>query len=125
MMLRAAPLLLCAAYMQGGLNKLLDFPGAVGEARHFGLPLPAVTAVMTIALELLGSAAVVLGGGWLRQAGALALAAFTLAASFIANRFWDLPTGPDRFMTANALFEHVGLVVGLLLVALITPRPVA
>ena len=29
---------LCAAYLQGGLNKLLDFPGAVAEAAHFGLP---------------------------------------------------------------------------------------
>lgn len=32
---------LCAAYLQGGGQKLFDFGGAVGEAQHFGLT-PAV-----------------------------------------------------------------------------------
>jgi uncharacterized membrane protein YphA (DoxX/SURF4 family) len=26
---------LCAAYLQGGLNKLTDFPSAIGEMTHF------------------------------------------------------------------------------------------
>ncbi|MGG5817594.1 DoxX family protein [Falsiroseomonas sp. HW251] len=112
-----ALLCLCAAYIQGGLNKLLDFPGAIAEAAHFGLPVPPVTAALTIAVEL-GASALILSGR-LRWAGALALAlaAFTLAATFVANRFWVLPPGMERFMTANAFFEHLGLVGGFLLVA--------
>ncbi len=113
---------LCAAYLQGALNKLLDFPGAIAEAAHFGLPLPAVTAAFTIALELAGSAAVLLGRGWLRQVGALGLGLFTLVATFIACRFWELPPGQERFMMANAFFEHLGLVGGFLLVALDAER---
>ncbi|WEX21438.1 hypothetical protein OH692_16720 [Escherichia coli] len=31
---------LCAAYLQGGINKLLDFQGAIVEMNHFGLSLP-------------------------------------------------------------------------------------
>ena len=50
--------------------------------------------------------------------GALALMAFTLAATLIANRFWGLPPGPERFMAANGFFEHLGLAGGFLLVAL-------
>ena len=111
-----ALLALCAAYLQGGLNKLLDFPGAVAEAAHFGLPLPAVTAAATIAIELLGSAMILTGR--LRWLGALGLAAFTLAASFIANRYWSLLPGPEHFMLANGFFEHLGLAGGLILVAL-------
>jgi uncharacterized membrane protein YphA (DoxX/SURF4 family) len=59
---------LCAAYIQGGLNKLLDFPGAVAEAAHFGLPLPPLTAALTIALEL-GASALILAGRlrWARR----------------------------------------------------------
>ncbi|MFT8246172.1 DoxX family protein [Roseomonas sp. BN140053] len=107
---------LCAAYLQGGLNKLLDFPGAVAEAAHFGLPVPGLVAAATILLELLASALIL--SGRLRWLGALALGAFTLAATFLANRYWALPPGQDRFMAANAFFEHLGLVGAFLLLAL-------
>jgi hypothetical protein len=33
----AALLSLCAAHLQGGLVKLLDFDGAIAEMAHFGL----------------------------------------------------------------------------------------
>lgn len=107
---------LCAAYLQGGLNKLLDFPGAVAEAAHFGLPLPTATAALTIALELAASALVL--SGRLRWLGALALMLFTLAATLLANRYWALPPGEARFMAANAFYEHLGLAGAFLLVAL-------
>jgi uncharacterized membrane protein YphA (DoxX/SURF4 family) len=107
---------LCAAYLQGGLNKLLDYPGAVAEAAHFGLPLPSATAAVTIALELAASAMVLTGR--LRWLGALLLLGFTLAATLVANRFWALPPGQERFMTANAFFEHLGLAGAFLLVFL-------
>lgn len=111
---RLALLALCAAYIQGGLNKLLDWPGAVAEAVHFGLPLPALVAAATIVTELAGSALVV--SGRLRWLGALGLAGFTLVASFVANRFWALPPGQERFMMANAFFEHLGLIGAFLYV---------
>lgn len=111
---RLALLLLCAAYLQGGLFKLADFPGAVAEMQHFGLGPAVPLAVATIALELLASVMVI--SGRLRWLGALALAAFTLAASLVANRFWSAPA-EARFMLTNAFFEHLGLVGGFLLVA--------
>jgi XapX domain-containing protein len=33
---------LCAAYLQGGLQKLLDFSGAVAESQHLGLLRPSL-----------------------------------------------------------------------------------
>lgn len=111
---------LCAAYLQGGLNKLTDFPGAVGEMTHFGLSPPALLAVLVIALEL-GASLMILTGR-LRWLGAIALAAFTLMATFIALRFWEMPVGQERFMAANSFFEHLGLVGGFLLVAWLDVR---
>ena len=105
---------LCAAYLQGGLVKLVDFGGAVAEAQHFGLHFAPVIAGATIVTELAGSALVL--SGVHRWLGALWLAAFTLIATFVANRFWEIPQ-PDRFMAENAFFEHLGLVGGFLLVA--------
>ena len=55
--------------------------------------------------------------GFYRWLGAIALAGFTLMATLIALRFWELPAGHERFMAANAFFEHLGLVGGFLLVA--------
>lgn len=110
-----AYLALCAAYLQGGLVKLTDFPGAVAEMTHFGLSPAPVFAVAVIVLEL-GASAMILTGR-LRWLGALALAGFTLLATALALRFWELPIGQARFMAANAFFEHLGLVGGFLLVA--------
>ncbi len=71
-----ALLALCAAYLQGGLTKALDFPVAIAEMNHFGLAPAAPMAALVIALELGASAMILTGfGRWL---GALALAAFTL-----------------------------------------------
>ena len=109
-----ALLLLCAAYLQGGLNKLLDFGGAVGEMQHFGLQPAAPLAALVIACEL-GAAAMVLSGR-LRWLGGAWLALFTVAASFIANRYWEM-AGMERFMAANSFYEHLGLAGGFLLVA--------
>lgn len=111
---RLALLGLVSAYLQGGLDKAFDFPAAVGEMRHFGLAPAAPLAAATIVLEL-GASALVLAGAW-RWLGAFALAAFTLAATVVANRFW-LAAGQDRFMLENAFFEHLGLAGGFLLVA--------
>jgi uncharacterized membrane protein YphA (DoxX/SURF4 family) len=105
---------LVAAYVQGGLDKASDFSAAIGEMQHFGLAPAAPFAAATIALEL-GASALILTGIW-RWAAALALAAFTLAATFVANRFWTA-TGADRFMLENGFFEHLGLVGGFVLVA--------
>ncbi|MBJ2156765.1 DoxX family protein [Variovorax sp. IB41] len=110
-----ALLLLCAAYLQGGLNKAMDFGAAIGEMNHFGLSPAAPFAAAVIALEL-GAAALILTGFW-RWLGALALGAFTLMATFVALRFWELPVGQERFMAANSFFEHLGLVGGFVLVA--------
>lgn len=106
---------LCAAYLQGGFNKLTDFNGAIGEMTHFGLQPASVFAVLVIALEL-GASAMILTGK-LRWLGALLLAGFTVMATFLALRYWELPAGPERFGAANSFYEHLGLVGGFLLVA--------
>jgi uncharacterized membrane protein YphA (DoxX/SURF4 family) len=105
---------LCAAYLQGGLDKAFDLNGAINELRHFGIAPAAPMAIATIITELVGSALILTG--FYRWLGALWLAGFTLMATFIANRFWELPM-PERFMSENTFFEHLGLVGGFLLVA--------
>ena len=110
-----ALLALCAAYIQGPLTKIFDFNGAMAEMDHFGLHPAAVFAVVVIIFELTASAMVI--SGVLRWAGALALAGFTLMATFIALRFWEMAPGMDRMMATNAFFEHLGLAGAFFFVA--------
>ncbi|WP_130279726.1 DoxX family protein [Rhizobium sp. BK696] len=111
-----ALLSLCAAYIQGPLTKIFDFGGAIAEMEHFGLHPAPVFAVAVIAFELTASALVV--SGTLRWVGALALAGFTVLATFIALRFWELPAGMERMMATNAFFEHLGLAGAFVLVTI-------
>jgi uncharacterized membrane protein YphA (DoxX/SURF4 family) len=105
---------LCAAYLQGGFVKLANISGAVAEMNHFGVSPAMPFAIAVIVLELVASVAI-LTGYW-RWLGALALGAFTVAATFMANRYWEL--GPaERFAAENSFYEHLGLAGGFLLVA--------
>ena len=109
-----ALLALCAAYLQGGLVKAIDFAGAIAEMQHFGLAPAAPLAALTIIVEI-GASLLILSGIY-RWAGALMLAGFTLFATFVANRFWEM-VPPERFMAANSFFEHIGLIGAFILVA--------
>ncbi len=109
-----ALLAICSAYLQGGLVKLLNFPGAIAEMQHFGLAPATPLAIMTIAVEL-GAGLMILIGWW-RWLGALILAAFTIGATFVANRFWEMQP-PEQMMVMNAFFEHLGLVGAFVLIA--------
>ncbi len=116
---RLALLALCAAYIQGALTKLADWPGALAEMEHFGLQPAALFAAGTILFEIAASALVVADIG--RRPAALALALFTCAATVLALRFWELPAGAARTMATNAFFEHCGLAGAFIYVALVGP----
>ena len=115
-----ARLALVGAYVLGGIVKLTDWPAALAEQAHFGMTPPALWAALTIGIELVGSILVLSGRFvWL---GAGMLGGFTLLAAITANAFWAMPAGQQRFMATNAFFEHVGLVGGFVLVALVARR---
>jgi len=114
-----ARIVLTSAYWIGGLYKLLNFHDAVAEQAHFGLNPPVVFAIATIVVELTGSAAVI--ANWRVWLGAGALGVFTLIAAIIASPFWDMQ-GQERFMAMNSFIEHLGLIAGLALAAILARR---
>lgn len=115
-----ARLALVSAYLLGAVVKTADFPGAVAEQAHFGMAPPTFWAVATIAVEIVGPL-LILTRRWL-WLGAGMLGVFTLLAAIKANAFWAMPAGQDRFMAMNAFVEHIGLIGGFVLVALLDRR---
>ncbi|SHM30600.1 DoxX family membrane protein [Rhizobacter sp. OV335] len=119
---RLALLSLLLPYLISGVLKLSDFAGAQAEvAGLLGDVAKAPITAAVIALQLGGSALLLRGGRW-AWLGGLALAAFTLAATFLAHRWWGLPSGPGRSQAFNGFWEHIALVGALLYAALMEPE---
>ena len=104
-------LLLAALFLPAGLSKLSGFEGTVGYITSVGLPLPAVAAAGALAVEILGSAALVVG--FQTRIVAAVLAVFTLVASIFFHAFWA--AAPEQaFVQQLLFFKNVGVVGGLL-----------
>lgn len=110
----ASRLLLAALFLPAGIGKLTGFAGTVGYISSVGLPLPTVAAAVAAAIEVLGSLALIFGFG--TRFAALALAFFTLVASFFFHAYWSLPAG-QQMMQQLMFFKNVGVVGGLLALA--------
>jgi uncharacterized membrane protein YphA (DoxX/SURF4 family) len=110
-------LALVSAFLIGGIQKLIDFPGAVAEQAHFGLQPAWLWATAAIVIELVGSG-LVIARRWV-WLGAGGLGVLTAIAMITANDFWA-KTGHDRFLAMNAFFEHLGLIAGLVFVSMVS-----
>ena len=115
-----ARIALTCAFWWGGLTKLLDFQGAVGEAQHFGLAPAAIVASLTIVVELGASALLIIGRWTWFAAGTLGI--FTALATLIAHSFWAFNDPAERFREFNIFLEHIGLIGGLALAAVLAAK---
>jgi len=110
-------LLLVSAYLIGGIDKALHFQDAVAEQAHFGLQPAVAWAALAVAVELLGSLAVIFDRfAWL---GAGSLGCLTAVAMVVANDFWN-QSGVAHFMALNSFFEHLGLIGALAMAAMMS-----
>lgn len=114
--------ILTLPYWFAGFYKLAHLPDALGEAAHFGLSPAGLVVTATIVVQLGGSLLLILGRvGWL-AAGALGV--FTALATLIAHPFWTVIDPMERFHALNTFLEHVGLIGGLMLAAILAePEP--
>lgn len=110
----AGRILLAAIFVSSGISKLLGWPGVVEQIASKALPLPEVAGAIAIAVELGGAFALITGLGL--RLGALALAAFTLAAAVLFHDFWarDASQYMNQF---NHFMKAIAIVGGLLVVA--------
>ena len=107
-------ILLAALFIPAGLSKITGFAGTAGYIASKGLPLPEVGAAIAIAVEVLAGLALLFGFG--TRVAALALAVFTLAATFIFHNFWARPA--DQVMMQQLMFmKNIAVVGGLLVLA--------
>jgi putative oxidoreductase len=105
-------ILLAALFLPAGLSKLSGFEGTVGYIASVGLPFASVAAAAAIAVEILGSVALLVG--FQTRVAAAVLAVFTIVASFFFHAFWA--AAPEQaFMQQLLFFKNIGVIGGLLL----------
>jgi putative oxidoreductase len=110
----ASRLLFVALFLPAGIGKLTGFAGTVGYISSVGLPLATLGAVLALAVEILGSVALLAGFG--TRLAALILAVFTLVASFFFHAYWAVPA-EQAFVTQLLFFKNIAVVGGLLALA--------
>ena len=107
-------LLIAALFLPAGLAKLSGFEGTVGYIESVGLPLPAVAAAGALALEILGSVALIVG--FQTRIVAAVMTVFTLVASIFFHAFWA--AAPEQaFVQQLLFFKNIAVVGGLLTLA--------
>jgi transmembrane protein len=113
----AARVVLCLPFWWSGLSKLLDFSGGTAEMAALGLEPAWLFNALTILVQLGGSLLVILNlRTWL---GAGALGVFTAFATVLAHQFWTLD-GVERVQELNTFLEHVAIIAGFVLVAILS-----
>lgn len=106
--------LIAVLFVPAGFGKIAGFAGTAGYIASKGLPLPEVGVVIAIVIEL-GAGLLVLAGFGTRIA-ALALAAFTLVATFVFHNYWGVPA-EQQMMQQLMFFKNIAIVGGLLTLA--------
>ena len=105
--------LLGAYFFRSGLQNIGKVELHSGILAKTGVPMPRIAMYLALAAELGGGASVALG--LFPAFGALALAAFTLAASVLYHDFWAMQ-GEERASHLNSFVSNLALVGAFLIV---------
>jgi putative oxidoreductase len=106
-------ILLAAIFITSGFNKIGGFEGTAGYIASKGLPLPQVLTAATILVELGGG--ILLALGWKARWAALAIAVFTLLASFLFHNYWTYPEAERMAQNIN-FWKNIAIAGGMLVV---------
>ncbi|MDI4632258.1 DoxX family protein [Pelomonas sp. V22] len=107
-------LMMAYLFLPAGIAKLMGFAGTVGYITSVGLPMPQVAAAAALVAEIAGGIALILG--LCTRWAALALALFTLVASFLFHAYWAAPA--DAQMMVQLLFnKNIAVAGGLFILA--------
>ncbi|WP_010093974.1 DoxX family protein [Burkholderia ubonensis] len=117
-LLLAARVLMMVLFILFGWQKLTGFSGTVAYMAATGAPSPELSAVIAVAVELVGGLLIAIG--FYTRPIALLFAAYTVATAFIGHRYWALH-GMDQYMAMIHFYKNVSIVGGLLLLALTGP----
>jgi putative oxidoreductase len=108
----AARILLAILFLIFGWNKLTDYSGTMAYMQMTGDPVPPLSAVVAIIVELFGGLAILLG--ILTRPLAVLMAVYAIVTALIGHHYWTM-TGMARFEAEINFFKNVSIAGGFLL----------
>ncbi|ACB68289.1 MULTISPECIES: DoxX family protein [Burkholderia] len=117
-LLLAGRVLMMILFVLFGWQKLNGFSGTVAYMASTGAPSPELSAVIAVAVELVGGALIAVG--FYTRPLALVFAVYTLATALIGHRYWALQ-GMDQYLAMINFYKNISIIGGLLLLAVSGP----
>jgi len=109
----AGRVLLALMFVVAGFGKIGSFEETAAYIASTGLPMPQLGVVIGIVVEVAGG--LLLFVGWKARWAALALAAFSVAATYFFHNFWNM-TGPVAQTNQLLFMKNISVIGGLLMV---------
>lgn len=113
-----ARILLAVLFLIFGWNKLMDYHGTVGYMQATGAPIPAISALIAMAAELLGGLAILVG--FRTREIAILMGFYSIVTACIGHAYWGM-TGLDRFEAEINFYKNVAIAGGFLLLYVTGP----
>ena len=114
-----ARILLALLFLIFGWDKLTNFPGTVAYMAQSNAPLPMLSAVVAITVEVFVTIAVIHFGVWTRPLAVL-LAVYTLGTALIGHPYWAME-GADRYANMINFYKNISIIGGLILLYVTGP----
>ncbi len=118
----AGRVLLALVFILAGFSKFAGLEGTAGYIASKGLPMPSVLALLTALLEVVGGLALAIG--FQARLAAIALAVFTLLATFLFHNFWAMPAD-QAFVQQLMFMKNLAITGGLLFVFALGAGPLS
>lgn len=113
-----ARLCLAGVFIVFGLRKLMAVAGTTGYFGKLGLPMPEIVVWLVILVEVVGGILLVVG--WRTRIVAWILAAFVVAATLLAHRYWEFDAAQYVPQLTNFM-KNLAITGGLLMIAAVGP----
>lgn len=116
--LLVARIFLAIFFVLFGWQKMMGFEGTVGYMASVGAPLPQISAIIAVIVELVFGLLIV--AGYFTRPLALLLAVYTVATAIIGHPYWSM-SGMDQYMAMTNFYKNVSICGGFLLLAFTGP----
>ncbi|MBU6448897.1 MAG: DoxX family protein [Rhodospirillales bacterium] len=107
-----ARLLLVILFLKFGWSKLIDYSGTAAYMAQTGVPVPELSALVAIFMEVFVSLAILLGIA--TRPLAVLMAGYTIATGFLAHHYWTM-TGAVQYENEINFYKNVSIAGGFLM----------
>ena len=113
-----ARILLMVLFVMFGWSKLTGFSGTVAYMASTGAPVPGLSAVIAVVMELFVGIALLVG--FFTRPLALLFAIYTLGTAIIGHHYWNM-TGAVQYDNMIHFYKNISIIGGLLLLCVTGP----